>query len=49
MEGGNATVQGDLARPDRNESGFPRHAGGASLKALIRRRAGQCMDRILVS
>ena len=37
------------ARPDRNESGFPRHAGGASLKALIRRRAGQCMDRILVS
>jgi inorganic pyrophosphatase len=24
--------KGPTARPDRNESGFPRHAGGASLR-----------------
>jgi tripartite-type tricarboxylate transporter receptor subunit TctC len=26
-----ARILGATARPDRNESGFPRHAGGASL------------------
>ena len=37
------------ARPRRSELGFPKRPGGASCKALIRRRAGQCMDHILVS
>ena len=37
------------ARPRRSKSGFPKRPGGANRKALIRRRAGQCMDHILVS
>ena len=37
------------ARPRRSELGFPKTARRSESKALIRRRAGQCMDHILVS
>ena len=46
---GSGLCEAITARPDRSELGFPRRTGRGSSNALIRRRASQCIDRILVS